>query len=107
MNKDTSLKIFEQSQIRSTWDDSDEKWYFSIVDVVSILTGQTSHQGARNYWKELKSRLLKEGNQTVTNCNRLKFAAEDRKMGLTDVADTEQLTDLYQTIKSRSEKYDK
>ena len=76
--------------VRSLWSDEDEKWYFSIIDIISILTDQPTQQGARNYWKVLKSRLLKEGNETVTNCNRLKLLAEDGKMRETDVADTEQ-----------------
>ena len=100
MNKDTAIKLFESKKIRSVWDDKDEKWYFSIIDVVSILTNQPHHQGARNYWKVLKSRLLKEGNETVTNCNRLKLEAEDGKQRETDVADTEQLFRLIQSIPS-------
>lgn len=100
MNKETAIKLFEQKQIRSLWDDEKEKWFFSIVDVISILTGQETHQGSRNYWKVLKSRLLKEGNETVTNCNRLKLEAEDGKMRLTDVADTEQLFRLIQSVPS-------
>jgi hypothetical protein len=80
MTKETSIKIFEQKQIRSIWNEKEEKWYFSIVDIIAILTNQPNHQGARNYWKVLKSRLLKEGNETVTNCNRLKLVAEDGKM---------------------------
>ena len=90
MNKDTAIKLFETRQIRSVWDDDAEKWYFSVVDVVETLTDQPNHQGARNYWKVLKSRLLKEGNEPVTNCNRLKMVAEDGKYYKTDVADTEQ-----------------
>lgn len=90
MNKDTAIKLFETRQIRSVWDDDAEKWYFSVVDVVETLTDQPNHQGARNYWKVLKSRLLKEGNESVTNCNRLKMLAEDGKYYKTDVADTEQ-----------------
>jgi hypothetical protein len=100
MNKDTAIKLFESKKIRSVWDDDKEKWYFSIVDVISILTDQPNHQGARNYWKVLKSRLLKEGNETVTNCNRLKLEAEDGKQRETDVADTEQLFRLIQSIPS-------
>lgn len=100
MNKETAIKLFEQKQIRSLWDEENEKWYFSIVDVVAILTGQENHQGARNYWKVLKNRLLKEGNETVTNCNRLKLEAEDGKMRFTDVADTEQLFRLIQSVPS-------
>ena len=83
MTKKEAIKIFEERKVRTIWDDEQEKWYFSIVDVIEILTEQPSHQGARNYWKVLKNRLIKEGNQTVTNCNRLKFQAEDGKMRLT------------------------
>jgi hypothetical protein len=85
------VRLFEQQKVRTHWDEKAEKWYFSIVDVISILTDQPHHQGARNYWKVLKSRLLTEGNETVTNCNRLKLVAEDGKLRLTDAADTEQL----------------
>lgn len=99
--KKTSVKLFEQKQVRSIWIEEQEKWYFSIIDVISILTDQPTHQGARNYWKVLKSRLTKEGNQTVTNCNRLKLEAEDGKMRLTDVADTEQLFRLIQSLPSK------
>lgn len=100
MTKETAIKLFEQKEVRSLWSDEDEKWYFSIIDIISILTDQPSHQGARNYWKVLKSRLVKEGNETVTNCNRLKLLAEDGKMRLTDVADTEQLFRLIQSVPS-------
>jgi hypothetical protein len=101
MTKETAIKLFEQKEVRSLWSDEDEKWYFSIVDIISILTDQPTHQGARNYWKVLKSRLIKEGNETVTNCNRLKLLAEDGKMRETDVADTEQLFRLIQSIPSQ------
>jgi hypothetical protein len=94
------VRLFEQQKVRTHWDEKAEKWYFSIVDVISILTDQPYHQGARNYWKVLKSRLLKEGNETVTNCNRLKLVAEDGKLRLTDAADTEQLLRLIQSIPS-------
>ena len=100
MTKETAIKLFEQKEVRSAWIDDEEKWYFSIVDIISILTDQPTHQGARNYWKVMKSRLLKEGNETVTNCNRLKLIAEDGKMRETDVADTEQLFRLIQSIPS-------
>ena len=100
MNKDSNIKLFEQKQVRAHWDEEQEKWYFSIVDVIGALTDQPTHQGARNYWKVLKNRLVKEGNETVTNCNRLKLLAEDGKMRLTDVADTEQLFRLIQSIPS-------
>ncbi len=100
MKKENAIKLFEQKQVRTHWDSELEKWFFSIVDVVAVLTDQATHQGARNYWKVLKNRLLKEGNETVTNCNRLKLLAEDGKMRFTDVADTEQLFRLIQSIPS-------
>ncbi|MDD4177425.1 MAG: BRO family protein [Bacteroidales bacterium] len=100
MTKETAIKLFNERKIRTHWNDDQEKWYFSIVDVVGVLTDQPTHQGARNYWKVLKSRLNKEGNETVTNCNRLKLLAADGKMRLTDVADTEQLFRLIQSIPS-------
>ncbi len=94
------IKLFEHKEVRSVWDEEQEKWYFSIIDVIEILTEQPNYQGARNYWKVLKSRLLKEGNETVTNCNRLKMRAEDGKLRLTDVADVPQLLRLIQSIPS-------
>jgi len=97
MNKDTAIKLFEQKQIRSHWDDEQEKWYFSIVDVVGILSESVDSQA---YWRKLKQRLKKEGNETVTNCHALKMIAADGKMRQTDVADTEQLFRLIQSIPS-------
>jgi prophage antirepressor-like protein len=99
MTKETAIKLFDQTQVRVHWDDDREKWYFSIIDVVGILT-ENDHQKARNYWKVLKYRLNKEGNETVTNCNRLKMPAPDGKMRMTDVVDTEQLLRLIQSIPS-------
>ena len=93
-------KLFEDRKIRTVWDDKEEKWYFSIVDMVGVLTDQPDTDHARNYWKVLKFRLKKEGNESVTNCNRLKLTAEDGKQRLTDVADTEQLFRLIQSIPS-------
>lgn len=100
MTKKEAIQLFEEKKVRTIWDDEQEEWYFSIVDVVEILTDQLTHQGARNYWKVLKNRLIKEGNQTVTNCNQLKLVASDGKKRLTDVADTEQLFRLIQSIPS-------
>ena len=100
MTKQNAIKVFEEKKVRTVWDSDKEEWYFSIVDVIEILTEQPNHQGARNYWKVLKNRMSKEGNETVTNCNRLKLTAEDGKMRLTDVADTEQLFRLIQSIPS-------
>ena len=96
----SDIRLFENRRIRSHWDSEQEKWYFSIVDVIAVLTDQTDYQAARNYWKVLKNRLKKEGNETVTNCNQLKMPAIDGKMRLTDVADTEQLLRLIQSVPS-------
>ena len=100
MQKPTNIKIFESKKIRSIWNDEQEKWYFSVVDVVFVLTEQVDFDLARNYWKVLKHRLAKEGSQLVTNCNQLKMLSSDGKMYLTDVADTEQLFRLIQSIPS-------
>ena len=97
MTKKDSVKIFEGSTIRTVWDSDNEKWYISIVDVISVLTESANPQV---YWRVLKKRLLAEGNQTVTNCNGLKMLAADGKMRMTDVADTEQLFRLIQSIPS-------
>lgn len=94
------LMKFENKQVRSHWDAEEEKWYFSIVDVIAVLTDSPNYQTARNYWKVLKNRLNKEGNETVTNCNQLKMRAADGKMRMTDVADTEQLLRLIQSVSS-------
>ena len=87
MTKREISKLFEDRKIRAVWDDKEEKWYFSIVDVLAVLTDSENPQ---TYWRILKNRLKKEGNQTVTNCNGLKLRAADGKMRLTDVVDTEQ-----------------
>ena len=100
MTKREISKLFDDRKIRTVWDDEQEKWYFSIVDVVGALTDQPDTEHARNYWKVLKHRLKIEGNETVTNCNRLKLVAEDGKRRLTDVADTEQLFRIIQSIPS-------
>jgi len=97
MTKKDSIKLFEDSKIRTVWDNDVEKWYISIVDVIAVLTESANPQV---YWRVLKKRLLAEGNQTVTNCNGLKMPAIDGKMRLTDVADTEQLFRLIQSIPS-------
>ena len=100
MTTQNKIQLFEQKKVRTVWDESQEKWFFSIIDVVGILTDQPDYQASRNYWKVLKFRLVKEGNQTVTNCNQLKLQAPDGKMRLTDVGDTEQLFRLIQSIPS-------
>ncbi len=97
MTKKEVAKIFEEKKVRTVWDDKEEKWYFAIVDVVEVLTDSTNPQ---TYWRVLKNRLKKEGNETVTNCNAFKLHAADGKMRLTDVADTEQFFRLIQSIPS-------
>jgi hypothetical protein len=97
MNK---LKLFQEQSVRTHWDSNLQKWYFAIIDIVAILTQQTDFQKARKYWNKLKERLVKEGNETVTDCHRLKMMAADGKMRYTDVADTEQLLRLIQSIPS-------
>ena len=94
---ENKIKLFEQRKVRSAWNEENEKWYFSIVDVIAILTNSTNPQV---YWRVLKKRLLEEGNETVTNCNALKMESLDGKMRMTDVADTEQLLRLIQSIPS-------
>lgn len=98
MTKETAIKLFEQKQIRSVWSEEDEKWYFSIVDVVGVLSDS---ENANNYWKVLKNRLKKEGSELVTICNQLKLQSSDGKFYKTDVADTEQLFRLIQSIPSK------
>ena len=100
MTKKESLQLFETKKLRTIWDDEQEKWYFAIVDVVAVLTEQNDYQTSRNYWKVLKNRLKNEGNETVTNCHQFKLQAADGKMRLTDVADTEQLFRLIQSVPS-------
>ena len=97
MTKETAIKLFNDRKIRTHWDEEQEKWYFSIVDVVGVLTESVA---AAAYWRKLKQRLKEEGNETVTNCHGLKMLAADGKMRLTDVADTEQLFRLIQSIPS-------
>ncbi len=95
------LKLFEDSQIRTAWDDEKEEWYFSIVDVVAVLTEQKTTRGASTYWSVLKKRMKEEGaNELLTNCKQLKMTASDGKKRLTDVADTEQLLRIIQSIPS-------
>lgn len=97
MTQKQAIQLFEERKVRTVWDDEAGKWYVSVIDVVGVLTDSAD---PNNYWKVLKSRLKKEGNETVTNCNRLKMLAADGKMRLTDVADTEQLFRLIQSIPS-------
>ncbi|MBQ7802638.1 Bro-N domain-containing protein [Candidatus Saccharibacteria bacterium] len=100
-NKENTVALFEQKEIRRVWDEKEEKWYFSIVDIVEVLTEAKDYQAARNYWKVLKSRLKKEGNETVTNCNQLKLMAKDGKARLTDVSDTKGILRIIQSVPSK------
>ena len=97
MGQSEGIKLFEEKKVRTIWDNLQEKWYFSVVDVVAILTDSAT---PRNYWKVLKNRLKKEGNESVTNCNQLKLLSSDGKRYLTDVADQEQLFRIIQSIPS-------
>jgi DNA-damage-inducible protein D len=91
------VKLFQQQKVRTHWDDKEEKWYFSVSDVIAILTESVDPLA---YWRKLKERLKKEGNETVTNLHGLKMQATDGKMRITDVADTEQLLRIIQSIPS-------
>jgi len=86
MNKEASIRLFEQKQVRSIWNEEEEKWYFSIVDIISVLTESPN---SNNHWKVLKHRLSKEGSELVTKCNQLKLQSSDGKFYKTDVADTQ------------------
>ena len=97
MTQHNKIQLFEEKKVRALWDDEAEKWYFSVIDAVAVLTDSPNPQ---TYWRVLKKRLKNEGNETVTNCNALKMLAPDGKMRMTDVADTEQLLRLIQSIPS-------
>ena len=97
MTQKHKIQLFEDKKVRTAWDDKEEKWYFSIVDVCAVLTESKDPQA---YWRKLKQRMKDEGNETVTNCHALKMLAADGKMRLTDVADTEQLFRLIQSVPS-------
>ena len=100
MKNDYQIVSFKDKKIRRQWDEKEEKWYFSVVDIIQTLISQPNFQSARNYWKVLKNRLKKDGSEVVTNCNRLKMTAEDGKLRLTDVADVETLLRLIQSVPS-------
>ena len=100
MTKKQAIQLFQERKVRTAWDDQEEKWYFSVVDVCGVLTDSKDALTARKYWNKLKQRLKEEGNETVTNCHQLKMLAADGKMRLTDVADTEQLFRIIQSIPS-------
>lgn len=94
------VQLFEEQRIRTAWDDEQEEWYFSVVDVVGVLTESTDYETGRKYWNKLKQRLKEEGNELVTNCHQLKMTAADGKKRFTDVATTEQLFRIIQSIPS-------
>ena len=100
MSEQNKIQLFEDQPIRTAWDEEREEWYFSVVDVVQTLTEQPDFQTARKYWNKLKQRLKEEGSQLVTNCHQLKMTAADGKRRMTDVADTEQLLRIIQSIPS-------
>lgn len=100
MEENSNIQLFENKRIRTAWDEEAQEWYFSVVDVVSILTNQPTQRSASKYWSVLKVRMKKEGNQLSTNCRQLKMTAEDGKRRKTDVADTEQLLRIIQSIPS-------
>lgn len=96
-----NIQLFEDQPIRTAWVEDEEEWYFSIVDVVGVLTEQIDYQKSRKYWNKLKQRLNEEGSQLVTNCHQLKMTAQDGKKRLTDVANTEQLLRIIQSVPSK------
>ena len=100
MEQNYELKLFEDKKIRAKWNDEQEKWYFSVVDIVAVLT-DNDYQSGRKYWKTLKMRLNKEGSELVTNCYQLKMEAYDGKLRDTDVMTTEQVLRLIQSIPSK------
>ncbi len=99
--KKKQIAIFEGKKVRRVWDDKKEKWYFSVIDIVAVLTEQNDYQKARNYWNKLAQRLREEGNESLTHCQRLKLEASDGKKYLTDVADVETLLRLIQSVPSK------
>ena len=101
MTQRTDIQLFDGRQVRYVWDEDQEKYWFSIVDVVAVLTEQADYQTARKYWNKLKQRLDEEGFEPVTNCHQLKLQAADGKMRATDVADLEQLLRIVQSVPSK------
>ena len=101
MQENDRLQLFEEQPIRTAWDEENEEWYFSIVDVVAVLTESRDYNSGRKYWNKLKQRMKNEGNELVTNCHQLKMKAADGKRRLTDVANTEELLRIIQSIPSK------
>ena len=106
VNDNSSIQLFEDQKIRTAWDAEKEEWYFSIVDVVAVLTEQKDSRNAAKYWSVLKVRLKNEGSELTTNCSQLKMKAADGKRRLTDVANTEQLLRIIQSIPCKKRKTD-
>lgn len=100
MDRNESIQLFEDKRIRTAWDEANEEWYFSVVDVVGVLTDSPDYNTGRKYWNKLKQRLKEEGSELVTKCHQLKMTAADGKKRLTDVADTEQLLRIIQSVPS-------
>lgn len=101
MTENDKLQMFEDRPIRTAWDEAQEEWYFSIVDVVTVLTESGDYNTGRKYWNKLKQRLKAEGSELVTNCHQLKMKATDGKRRLTDVANTEQLLRIIQSVPTK------
>jgi hypothetical protein len=101
MEDSKGIILFEEKHVRRIWDEKEEKWYFSVVDVIGILTEQPDYRGATKYWNTTKTRLVDEGSQLSTDCRQLKMKAQDGKMRLTDCADAEQLLRIIQSIPSK------
>ncbi|MGL6298728.1 MAG: BRO family protein [Methanobacteriaceae archaeon] len=102
MDNKNQIKLFEEHKIRSSWNNEEEDYYFSIIDVISILT---QSKDPTSYWRKLKQRLIEQGNKTVTNCHTLKLPAKDGKMRLTDVTNTKQILRLIQSIPSKKQNH--
>jgi hypothetical protein len=98
MSRENKIQLFQKQSVRTHWDEEQEKWYFSVIDVVGILSESVNPQA---YWRKLKQRLKKEGNESVTNCHALKMVAQDGKMRMTDVANTETLLRQIQTVSGK------
>ena len=103
MEENEKIQLFEDKKIRVQWDDEHEKWWFSVLDILSVLTDQADYKKVRNYWKWLKNKLISEGSELVSNTNQLKLISADGKKYNTDVMDTEQLLRLIQSIPSKKE----
>lgn len=101
MKENNNMQLFQDQLVRTAWDEETEEWYFSVVDAVIVLTESPDYQTSRKYWNKLKQRLKEEGSEVVTNCHQLKMTAHDGKRRLTDVANTEQLLRIIQSIPSK------